>query len=223
MNRTLVVVLFAAALLGVEAPSGAGPVNTTARTWDFSADLPGSPPAMFVFAKTGNGRPGRWVVISSAEPGAAGKVLAQLDADDTDYRFPIAVAQEIAARDLRLSVLCAPVSGRGDRACGIVFRYRDENNYYVARANALEDNVRLYRVKDGRREQFGTWDGKVSAGKWHELRADARGDRFEIYWDGKKVIDARDATFPVAGKVGVWTKADSVTYFKTLKVESLGP
>lgn len=223
MNRTLFAVLFAAAFLGVEAASQAGPMNTANRTWDFSADPPGSPPAGFVFAKTGNGRPGRWVVISSAESGATGKVLAQLDEDGTDYRFPIAVAQEIAARDLRLSVLCAPVSGRGDRACGIVFRYRDEDNYYVARANALEDNIRLYRVKDGRREQFGTWDGKVSAGKWHELRADARGDRFEIFWDGKKVIDAQDKTFPDAGKIGVWTKADSVTYFKALKVEPLGP
>jgi hypothetical protein len=223
MNRAMVAMLFAAAFLGVEAASGAGPVNTASRTWDFSADLPGSPPAGFVFAKTGNGRPGRWVVISSAETGAKEKVLAQLDEDGTDYRFPIAVAQEVAARDLRLSVLCAPVSGRGDRACGIVFRYRDENNYYIARANALEDNIRLYRVKDGRREQFGTWDGKVSAGKWHELRADARGDRFEIYWDGKKVIDARDKTFSDAGKIGVWTKADSVTYFKSLKVEPLGP
>ena len=116
-----------------------------------------------------------------------------------------------------------PVSGRVDRACGIVFRYRDENNYYVARANALEDNVRLYRVKDGRREQFGTWDGKVSAGTWYELRADARGDWLEIYWDGKKVIETRDETFPDAGKIGVWTKADSVTYFKTLKEEPLGP
>lgn len=209
--------------LAVAVAAQTGPVNTTARTWDFSADRPGSPPAGFVFAKTGNGRPGRWVVISSTGTGATGKVLAQLDADGTDYRFPMALAQEIAARDLRLSVLCAPVSGRGDRACGIVFRYRDENNYYVARANALEDNVRLYRVKDGRREQFGTWDGKVSSGTWHELRADARGDRFEIYWDGKKVVDARDKTFPDAGKIGVWTKADSVTYFKTLKVEPLGP
>ncbi len=223
MNRALVAVLFAAAFLGVEAASQAGPVNTAARTWDFSADPPGSPPAGFVFSRTGKGHPGRWVVISSAEPGAAGKVLAQLDADGTDYRFPIAVAQEIAARDLRLSVLCAPVSGRGDRACGIVFRYRDENNYYVARANALEDNVRLYRVKDGRREQFGTWDGKVSSGTWHELRADARGDRFEIYWDGRKVIEARDKTFSDAGRIGVWTKADSLTYFKTLKVEFFGP
>lgn len=223
MNRAMVAVLFAAAFLAVATASQAGPANAAARTWDFSTDRPDSPPAGFVFARTGSGRPGRWVVISSTETGATGKVLAQLDADGTDYRFPMAVAQEIAARDLRLSVLCAPISGRVDRACGIVFRYRDENNYYVARANALEDNIRLYRVKDGRREQFGSWSGKVSAGKWQELRADARGGRFEIYWDGKKVIDARDATFPDAGKVGVWTKADSVTYFKTLKVEPLGP
>jgi hypothetical protein len=223
MNWAMVAMLFAAAFLGVEAASQAGPVNTAARTWDFSADQPGSPPAGFVFGRTGKGHPGRWVVISSAATGAKEKVLAQLDADGTDYRFPMAVAQGFAARDLRLSVLCAPISGTVDRACGVVFRYHDDNNYYVARANASEDNIRLYHVKNGRREQFGTWDGKVSTGIWHELRADVRGDRFEIYWDGRKVIEARDKTFSDAGKVGVWTKADSVTYFKTLKVETLGP
>lgn len=110
-----------------------------------------------------------------------------------------------------------------DQACGLVFRYRDENNYYVTRANALEDNVRLYYVANGKRYQFASWSGRVSSGSWHELRADAKGDHFEVYWDGQKVIDAQDPTFQQPGKVGVWTKSDSVTYFDDLTVVPLEP
>ena len=120
-----------------------------------------------------------------------------------------------------MSVRCKPVSGKVDQACGLVFRYLDENNDDVVRANALENNVRLYFVKEGKRQQFAGWDGPVSNGVWHTLRVEARDDRFEIYWNDKRVIDTRDQTFKESGRVGVWTKADSVTYFDDLTVESL--
>jgi hypothetical protein len=200
---------------GSPAPSGA------ARTWAFDADKPDTPPSGFSFGRTGRGKLGRWVVEADADAPSKPNVLAQIDADDTDYRFPVAVADEPSLRDVRLSVKCKPVSGSVDQACGLVFRYRDENNYYLTRANALENNVRLYHVKDGNRKQFEGWNGTVTRRTWHELRVDARGDHFEVYWDGKKVIDGKDRTFPDAGKVGVWTKADSVTYFDDLRAEPL--
>lgn len=134
----------------------------------------------------------------------------------------MAVANEPILRDLRLSVRCKPVSGQVDQAAGLVYRYQDENNYYVTRTNALEDNVRLYKVVNGRRQQFAGWNGRVATGVWHELRAEAKSDHFEVYWDGQKIIDAHDKTFLEAGKVGVWTKADSVTEFDDLKVEPIG-
>jgi hypothetical protein len=143
-------------------------------------------------------------------------VLAQTDADATDDRFPVAVADAPALRDVRASVRCKPVAGKVDQACGLVLRYRDENNYYLARANALENNVRFYFVKDGHRRQLESWSGPVTTKAWHELRFEAQGERFEVVWDGRKVIDGRDMTFSEAGKVGVWTKADSVTYFDDL-------
>jgi hypothetical protein len=90
----------------------------------------------------------------------------------------------------------------------------------VVRANALESNVRFYFVKNGNRQQFADWNGPVSSNQWHELRVDAAGDRFEVFWDKQKVITARDGTFTEAGKVGLWTKADSVTYFDDLIVEA---
>lgn len=190
---------------------------------NFDSDTVGKAPAGFIFARTGSGRVGHWMVQKEKDAPSGGQVLAQVDADYTDYRFPVAVANQPLLRDLQLSVRCKPVSGKVDQACGVVFRYRDENNYYVARANALEDNVRFYYVKDGKRVQLASWSGRVSSGSWHELRADAKGNHFEIYWDGKKVIDAQDQTFQQSGKVGVWTKADSITYFDDLTAVSLEP
>ena len=193
----------------------------TVKTWSFEADKIDEPPAGFSFGKTGQGRAGKWVV--RAEPGApaGGRVLAQIDTDDTDYRFPVAVAEEPLLRDLRLEVSCKPVSGKTDQACGLVFRYQDENNYYVTRANALEDNVRLYHVVGGRRRQFAGWNGKVAGQTWHALAVEARGNRFRVFFDGKPIIEATDDTFKNAGKVGVWTKADSVTWFGGLSVKPL--
>jgi hypothetical protein len=197
--------------------------GTSVLVWNFDKDVAGQIPPGFTFSRTGNGKLGRWVVQEDKSAPSGSHVLAQLDSDDTDYRFPIAVANEPLLRNLRLSVRCKPVSGKVDQACGLVFRYHDENNYYVTRANALEDNVRLYYMANGRRYQFASWTGRVSSGSWHELRADANGDRFEVYWDGKKVIDAQDPIFQQPGKVGVWTKADSVTYFDDLTVVPLEP
>lgn len=185
--------------------------------WNFDSDRPGQPPAGFSFTRTGNGDVGDWVIV--ADDGH--HFLAQLDADATSFRFPVAVADEPRLRDVRSSVRCKPVSGTVDQACGLVARYQDEHNYLVTRANALEGNVRLYTVKAGRREQIADHTGPVSANTWHELRLELRGDRVQVAWDGKQVIAHRDVTFPNAGRVGVWTKADSVTYFDDLVVEAL--
>jgi hypothetical protein len=91
----------------------------------------------------------------------------------------------------------------------------------VARANALEDNVNLYHVVKGRRREIKGWRGKVTASAWHALAVEARGDRLQVFWEGKPIIEAKDDTFRDAGKVGVWTKADSVTYFAALTVKPL--
>ncbi len=208
--------LFVAVALAQAQQGGASP-----QKWTFEGDRVGAGPTGFSFGRTGSGRVGRWVVLADNGAPSGANVLAQVDTDEIDHRFPIAIANEPSLRDLRLSVRCKPVSGKVDQACGLVFRYRDENHYYVARANALEDNVRLYHVVDGRRRQIAGWNGRVSGGAWHELRVDARGDHFEVFWDGQKVLDAHDQAFRDAGKVGVWTKADSVTYFDDLSVAPL--
>jgi hypothetical protein len=144
-----------------------------------------------------------------------------MDADSTDYRFPVAFTVDAFPADMDLSVRCKPVSGSVDRACGLVLRLADANNYYLTRANALENNVRLYFVKDGHRQQIASWSGTVTTGTWHDYRIVAKGDHFEVYWDGTKVLDHNDPTFTGGGRVGVWTKADSVTYFDNLSVKAL--
>lgn len=193
-----------------------------AKSWTFDTDAADKPPAGFSFGRTGKGAPGRWIVRGANDAPSGRQVLAQDDTDSTDYRFPVAVADSPSLADLKLSVKCKPISGKVDEACGLVFRYQDENNYYLTRANALEDNVNLYYVKDGHRKQVAGWNGKVAGQAWHELGVMAEGDHFEVSFDGKKVITDSDGTFPQAGRVGVWTKADSVTEFDDLAVAPLG-
>lgn len=201
----------------VPAPAAAG----NAKTMSFDTDKADAPPDGFSFGRTGKGAQGKWVIKAEKDAPSGGNVLAQVDADSTDFRFPVAIANEPTLADLRLSVRCKPVSGKVDQGCGLIFRAADPDNYYVTRANALENNVRLYHVVKGVRKQFAGWNGTIKSGTWHELRVDAKGDHFEVYFDGQKVIDANDKTFTNAGKVGLWTKADSVIYFDDLTVAPL--
>jgi hypothetical protein len=112
-----------------------------------------------------------------------------------------------------VSVACKAVAGKVDQACGVVARFADKDNYYIARANALENNVRLYHVVAGRRVQFAGTNHAVSSGQWHTLALEIKGAHFRISFDGKLLFEADDKTFTGAGKVGLWTKADSVTHF----------
>lgn len=189
-------------------------------TFNFDADAVDQAPKGFEFGRTGGGTQGKWVVKAQQEAPSGSNVLAQVDTDDTDYRFPVAFTGP-EMKDLRLSVKCKPVSGKVDQGCGLVFRLKDADNYYVTRANALEDNVHLYHVVKGKRVQFAGWNGKVKSGVWHELAVEAKGDSLQVFFDGKKVIDAHDKTFTNAGKFGVWTKADSVIYFDDLTAKPL--
>jgi hypothetical protein len=193
------------------------------RKIDFSDDAVGQPPKGFEFGYTAKaGAPGKWIV----EAEGANKYLAQVDANNTRARFPVAVVSGISTADVDLSVRFRPISGSVDQAAGLVWRYRDQDNYYVVRANALEDNVVLYKVENGKRTDLpvkgeGRTYGKkaeVPAKQWSTLRVVASGRLFEAYFNGAKLYGVEDATFTQAGKVGVWTKADSVTQFDDLTI-----
>jgi hypothetical protein len=202
------------------APASAeGSARTLARTFD--ADTTEAVPPGFTFARTGVGLPGKWIVQPEAGVASGNRVLAQLDGDSTNFRFPLAVANEPVLKDVRVSVRCKLISGRIDQACGLVVRYLDENNYFITRANALEDNIRLYTVKGGKRSELASSDLEVTPNVWHEYRLELRGDHLQVFWNEQRVLDHRDGTFAGAGRVGVWTKADSVTLFDDLRIENL--
>ena len=193
------------------------------RTVDFNGDVVGQPPKGFVFGLTAKvGAPGAWVVQTEG----ANQYLAQTGADATRSRFPVAVASDVSAADVDVSVRFRPISGRIDQAGGLVWRYQNEDNYYLVRANALEDNVVLYKVEGGRRTDLpvkgaGRTYGKaadVPAGQWSTLRVVATGPRFEVSLNGVRLYEVEDATFSAAGRIGVWTKADSVTHFDDLTI-----
>jgi hypothetical protein len=211
----------AKATAGVEQPVDA--LGQTRVTWRFDSSAVGVAPRGFSFGRTGSGRVGQWVVRAATDAPTAPNVLAQEDSDRTDYRFPVAVADSPTFGDVSVSVRCKPVGGRVDQACGIVWRYQDQNNYYLTRANALEDNVCWYYVQNGRRVEVKRVSVKVASGVWHTLRADMRGDHVEVYFNDKKLIDGHDSRFTAPGKVGVWTKADSRTLFDNLAAISVGP
>ena len=212
-----------AALAAAAVICGATMGSAETRTVDFSHDVVGQPPNGFAFGHTANaGAPGRWVVQSEG----ANRFLVQADPDSTRSRFPTAVLTDITAADVDLAVRFRPVSGRIDQAAGLVWRYRDQDHYYIVRANALEDNVVLYKVENGTRTDLplkgeGRTYGKkadVPAGQWSTLRVVANGPLFEVYFNGGKLYEVEDATFSQPGRVGVWTKADSVTQFDDLTV-----
>jgi len=186
--------------------------------YNFDSDPIGQMPAGFHSARTGQGSESKWQVTTDPTAPSKPNVVAQTSTDTTDYRFPLLIADGGSFKDLEISVKFKAISGRVDQAAGLVFRLKDPNNYYIVRANALEDNYRLYHVISGRRQQFAGANFKVTAGVWHELRVEAVGNKFVCYYDGVKKIEATDDTFKDAGKIGLWTKADSVTSFDDLKV-----
>ncbi len=175
----------------------------------------GSAPKGFVAALTGDGEPVSWRL--EADPAVAGgRVLVERSADATEYRFPQCVAEGFLARDVLASVRFKPIAGKVDQAGGLVVRWKDENNYYVARANALENNVRFYKVVNGRRRQLEGRDLDVTAGAWHELTIRAAGSSLAVSFDGTELYVVEDDALAEAGKVGIWTKSDSITAFDAL-------
>ena len=193
---------------------------------NFDQDTQGQPPSGFSFGLTGSGKAGVWVVRQDDSSPGQKSVLAQTDADATSYRFPLAIYDGVTAKDLDVSVKFKPVSGGKDQAAGIVWRLKDANNYYIVRANALENNVVLYKVENGKREDLplrgeGRTYGKkvrVPKAEWSTLRVLAKGSLFTVFLNGEKLYDVEDGAFKEAGKVGLWTKADSVTYFDDLQI-----
>jgi hypothetical protein len=191
-----------------------------AKLFKFSKDDAGKVPAGWKAAQTGKGESVWKVLADDTSPSKSGYVLAQTT-DNPDALFNLCVAEEPSLKDVEVIVAFKAVKGKKDQGGGIVWRYQDANNYYVARVNPLEDNFRVYKVVDGKRaKEFQSAEVKVAADEWHTLKIKHIGDRIECFLDGKKHLDVKDDVIDKAGKVGLWTKADAQTYFDTPKVEA---
>lgn len=186
-----------------------------AETLHFDSDAVGSPPAGWTCGVTGRGNP-RWTIERDAEAPSPPNVLLQSGSGT----FPWCARTEVAIADGFVEVKFKPIKGREDQAGGLVWRWKDGNNYYVARANALENNVSLYCTEGGTRKTLRYVDAPVTPGTWHTLRVEFAGKRIVVLFDGKAAIDVEDAHISGSGAVGVWTKADSVTAFDDF---SFGP
>jgi hypothetical protein len=182
----------------------------------FTADQPGGPPHGFTAALTGGGSAVRWQVLDEPEV-EGGRILAQTSTDPTDARYPLCIYDAVSRADVGVTARIKPVAGRVDRAGGVMLRVQDERNYYVVCANALENNVRFYRVVDGRRIQLSGVNARIRVGTWQTLRVTAVGQHFSVWLDERHLFDVADATIRPAGRIGLWTKADSVTHFDRLQ------
>jgi hypothetical protein len=207
--------IFTLAVFGLAASAAAE--EKSAVTFNFNADKPGEPPTGFEFARTGQGTDGKWVV-RAAQDTPKNHVLVQESADPTDYRFPLALVKEGSYKDAALSVRARPISGAVDQGFGLVWRYQNADNYYVTRCNADEDNCTIYHTIAGNRRAFQSKSIKVGKNTWHALKVEAAGNHFVVWFDGKKVLDATDDSFKNPGRVGLWTKADSVIQFDDLTI-----
>ena len=179
----------------------------------------GELPEGWVAAKTGEGPGSVWKVLEDATTPHGTKVLAQTSDQGPNRVFNLCVAKITSFSDVDLAVAFKAVQGKLDQGGGLVWRYKDANNYYLARMNPLEDNFRLYKEVAGKRIQLGTVDIKIPSKTWHTLRVLHKADRIQCFLDGKLYLDLKDGTFPNAGKIGLWTKADAQTYFADLQAK----
>jgi hypothetical protein len=217
--RKLLVFAGALAIGGTVMPRTAAAQHVTKQI-DISRMSPGLAPDDFTFWRTGDGDVGDWRVVE--DPSASDRqVIAQTSKDPTDYRFPLAVYRPISAKNVDVVLRFKPVGGTVDQAGGIVVRLSTPDDYYAVRANALEDNVRFYRMVKGQREQLDGANIKITSNEWHTLGLRAENDRFTISFDGSELFSTMDSTFVASGKVGLWTKADSVTYFDGIAITPL--
>jgi hypothetical protein len=219
---SLVIVLILVAALGCVVVGGGthGFAQSASVVIAIATMDEGMPPPEFDFARTGQGKTGQWRVVADTTAGGS-RAIEQSDTDRTDYRFPLAIHRTFSAKNVEATVRFKAVAGTVDQAGGIAVRLLDPDNYYVVRANAMEDNVRFYRVVKGKRQELAGANLRVTANEWHTLGLKAAGDAFSVTFDGKPLFSATDKTFAGVGKFALWTKADSITRFDQIGLKAL--
>ena len=196
-------------------------LENATRVWIFDDDPPGSLPSEFQVGTMFDGRPaGQWKILQTEAANNGTHVLGQLMGKGAEHAYKIVLIQGTTATDLDVRVSFLPISGKADMGGGSIWRATDDRNYYLARANPLEQNIRVYRVVNGIRHLLQNFDQTIVMKQWHTLQVINRGCHIQVFYDEKQVLDLCDETFS-AGGIGLWTKSDAVTYFDNLKLTSL--
>jgi hypothetical protein len=200
-------------------------VSTSAEdltyTWNFDADLPGTLPKDFAVGTLFDGRPaGEWKVLKTDRAKSSPQVLAQLMGKGFEHDYKVVLIKSITASNLELQVSFLPIEGNGDMGGGVIWRASGDRDYYLARANPLEQNIRIYRVVKGIRHLLQNFDQTIHMNQWHTLHVVTRGCQIQVLYDEKPVFDLCDQTF-TTGHIGLWTKSDAVTYFDDLRLQIL--
>jgi len=185
------------------------------QLWTFDTDAPGTLPSDFVIGTLFDGRPaGDWKVVQTGPS----HVLAQRMGKGAEHAYKVVLVNGTKSSDLNLEVSLLPVEGKADMAGGLIWHAVDDRNYYLTRANPLEQNIRIYRVVKGVRQMLNNYDQVIDVRTWHKLRVAMKGCRVQVFFDEKPIFDLCDKTF-TEGRVGLWTKSDAVTYFDDLKLK----
>jgi hypothetical protein len=192
------------------------------RVIDFDHERVGSLPSEWESAMTKSAGAPRWEILQDRTAPSPPNVLAQISTDRTAGRFPLAVLRGVTIRDGEISVRFKPVAGEVDQAAGLVWRYSDHDNYYIVRANALENNVVLYKVENGERTSLAprglpsrSYGVKHTIPRmvWSELKVAFADTVATVYCNKERLFEVQDSTFRNPGRIGLWTKADSVIWF----------
>jgi len=194
---------------------------------NFDAGAPGKMPPGWTSTMTYAGAPPHWEILKDPSAPSPPNVLAQISSDSNEIRGPLAILNKVNVKDGDLSVKIKPVSGNRDRAGGLVWRYHDPDNYYLLQAESLRNHIVLYKVKDSKRtplvakgmppRTYGV-EHPVPANQWSVLKVQFRGPLFSVYFNHRRLFQVVDSTFADTGKVGLSTRADSVTYFDDFRI-----
>lgn len=211
VKRILLLMAMAIAL-----PAVGHSLESTPHVWTFDENPPGTIPAEFQVGTLFDGRPaGEWKVLDTDRAKSPPRVLGQMMGKGAEHAYKTVFIDGTRSSDIELEVSFLPIAGKADMGGGLIWRATDDRNYYLARANPLEQNIRIYRVVNGVRHMLKNFDHIIGIQQWHTLRILTKGCQVQVLFDDKEVFDLCDQTF-TTGQVGLWTKSDAVTYFDDL-------
>jgi len=194
---------------------------SSSRSWNFDADAPNTLPSDFEVGTLFDGRAaGEWKVVQTEKAKIPPHVFGQLQGKGAEHAYKVVLVNGTDSSDLDLNVSFLSISGKADMGGGLIWRAADDRNYYLVRANPLEQNLRIYRVVKGVRHMLQNFDQIIDVTKWHTLHVIAKDCRLQVFYDDKPVFDLCDRTFG-RGRIGLWTKSDAVTYFDDLRLRVL--